>query len=367
MWVWIAGTFIRSRSRIYKTEWRRRYASEPDQTTDQKGLKMSEETDLFYRSIALEFAARIEEIFTSEATLEACFKKHHSMLPFDRTDHWSGLLYKELREVWDKYSPVGAPMTSYDRLAVLPHLLDLLDFNLYTQVALNLQNWSVVQYDNRSGEKDLAALREKWEKHKAAGYPHGMGPNLLDPFDPKAKMRKDATTDIQREYNTDLSAIKALNILAAFNPTVSFRVSPKGSTPAFADSRNFSMIGQGGDQFIRVKGDCKLWFITWQPGETPNVLKPQEDGGFKTEGIEYPFYSKSGGEILNEVLFARGLATTFYSTLMRGEAMEDTAIMPRMNSLMIIANSAQSDNVKDTYGWILKVYPFLKLHEGKRQ
>jgi hypothetical protein len=72
------------------------------------------ETLQMYQRVAGAFAKRIDELFSSEATLEAEFKLRFSNLPFSRTDHWQAILYHVLRDCWMAFGPeVKAEPTGY--------------------------------------------------------------------------------------------------------------------------------------------------------------------------------------------------------------------------------------------------------------
>lgn len=309
-------------------------------------IEAQDSVDYIYAKVADAFAKRVNEIFESEDTLKACFAKHFKNLVFNRTDFWSGILFRELDEIWRQHGPDKlAGLTSHDRFTILDALIDYLDFNLYSQVALNLQNWGLVTYSG-DAESELAKIAKRWEKFSAT------------PLSPGAKMVKDAFRPQDIEFNKDLSAVKSLKTITGITPNISFRVSPKGSTPAFADSQNFSTIGIGGDQYVKAAPQHTVWYVAWKPGSTPNILEPDASGGFKTPGIPYSFFSKSGGQILNEVLFSRGVAFAFWSGLEAG-----TICLPRMNSVMVVTPCGEPE-VKKIFGEL--GFPMLELFKDKR-
>ena len=300
--------------------------------------------EFMYHKVAAAFAKRVDEIFATEETLKTCFSKHYKSLPFDRTNYWSGILYKEMDECWRDHGPEKmAALTTHDRFEILDILSDYLDFNLFTQVALNLQNWSLVMYAGGDVNKQLDAIKKKWEKFSST------------PLDPKAKMVPQAFRPQDTEWNKDLSTVKSLKTISGITPNISFRVSPKGSTPAFADSQNFSTIGIGGDEFVKPAQGHTVWYVAWK--ETPSILR-QDPNGLTTEGITYPFHSKSGGEILNEVLFSRGVAFAFWTGLGLG-----TLCMPRMKSVMVVTSQGEAD-VRKIFGEL--TFPGLELFKDKR-
>jgi hypothetical protein len=166
-------------------------------------------------------------------------------------------------------------------------------------------------------------------------------------------MIKDAKSESDREFNHDLSTRRALKIIAEFSPMISFRVSPKGSTPAFADSKNISMLGVGGDQFLQAR---QVFYICWEATPTMAVLTER---GFAVKGIDYLFQSKSGGEVLNECLFARYLMYYLYDKL------KSATMIPRMTSLMVVTNEEQEKFI-ETFQVLQRLFPVLTLHHGSR-
>lgn len=308
---------------------------------------------------AQNFAPRINEIFSSEQSLEQCFKKHFHALPFDRTDHWAGILLSELTEVWKQTIGVNASPTKHDLTAILHGLVQHLDFNLYTQVAMNLQSigfgWF---YRVNHAKQELDTLQKKWSSRTdAAG-------KAFSPFAEKARKIGEPRTDPEREYNSDLSAVRALRIISDFSPHVSFRVSPKGSTPAFADSRNISMIGQGGDRYLTLTEGLGVWYIVWG---MPDLITQYDAGinGFSVSGIPYVFHSKSGGEVLNEVLFSRKIAYAVYGTFVN--VFVPLFVLPRMNSVMVITEvGAGTSFLSSMFETLSRTHPTLELHKDAR-
>ena len=148
-------------------------------------------------------------------------------------------------------------------------------------------------------------------------------------------------------------------------------MSPKGGTPAFADSRNISMIGVGGDKYLRTVPTLKTYYITW--GTVPQMAQwvgMQHPPGalvpcstFDAPGIPYKFYSKSGGETIQEVLFARKV---MYEIFRGVDVTKETCIMiPRMQSLLIVADVV-AESLHKAFDCLKQQYPMLNLTEGPR-
>lgn len=287
-------------------------------------MAMNETTmDAMYEAVAAKFAVVIEKAFESELTLKALWGKYLPGLPFDRTDRWNIILLRELEKCWkDKGPVVKSPMTPADKYDVLEILAGILDYNLFSQVMLNLQNWTLLRYRIESAAEDTKLLAAKWEG------------KVPDPVKPGAKMFTDPSNDDQVDYNRDLSIVKSLKIIAAASSYASFRVSPKGSTPALADSSNLSMLGVGSDRYLHYPPGINIFFLNWE--KVPAVVRYDEkDGKFYDPALSYGFSSKSGGEALNVVLAARQLAVACFRYIAAGK---QKVFLPRYNSLMIMTN-----------------------------
>jgi hypothetical protein len=257
-----------------------------------------------------------------------------------------------------------------DKLKILKAAQDLLDYNIFTQVLLNLQGYTGMHYMTGDATNEIARLKQAWQAKKAQGY-------TLDPFVPKAKMIKLAATKEQQEFNVMISTIRALNIIEQFTPQISFRVSPKGSTPAFADSRNISMIGQGGDKYLKTMATLQTYYVVWDLAPAMAYLKPGAAAPiapglgkaphagitFIAPGIDYPFVSKSGGEVLQDVLFARKI---MYEIFRDHDVTSETCIMvPRMQSILVVADK-KAENLHKSVERLKQTYPSIRLVEGVR-
>jgi hypothetical protein len=297
-----------------------------------------------YAQVASLFANNINDVFTSEDTLKAEFSKRLGGLEFTRTDHWMNILHGMLRDAWFSVVEIKAEPTRYDCDQILRELQTYLDYNLFTQVLLNLQSYQGVYYRTGDAGAQLQDMQQKWEERGGT----------LNPFAPKAKMLKTATTDIEREYNHALSTQRALKIVAGFTPLISFRVSPKGSTPAFSDSNNISMLGIGGDQFLTAK---QVFYICWEMAAQVTFFKG--NGNFVATDIPYEFTSKSGGEVLSDCLFARFVMSFIYKNT------TDSVLIPRMQSVMVVTKDSREEFLK-VCATLWKKYPVFQVFEGTR-
>jgi len=321
------------------------------------------ELDEMYDRVTIAFAKRTNSVFESEESLKEWFLKYFSQLPFDRTNHWGGLIYLLFRDAWLEAGPeVKGEPTGHDRNVVLRKLCPLLDYSLFTQVMLNLQSCAGMAYQARDAEADIEKLRKDWPEA-----------SKLKPFEPKAKMVKEASTEEEDRYYLDLSTLRSLRIIAAFTPQISFRVSPKGSTPALADSNNLSNLGIGSDRYLKVLPGLRAFYVHWTPGTSPTMTmqlmdysettNPEKGMAFVAAGIPYVFRSKSGGEILNQVLFSRKVAREIFAA--HDPTVETCIILPRMSSVLAVADE-RGENLKKAFEALKGVYNMLELSEGAR-
>jgi hypothetical protein len=312
-----------------------------------------------YKAVAARFVERINEVFASEESMEAEFKKNFEYLDFTRTDHWAAIIYKLLRDSWIEAGPATkVEPTSFDKLVILKWAHPLLDYNLFSQVLLNLQGYTGMAYAVADAEKELEQLKFGWSK--TAKH---------DPFAPHAKMIRKPTLAEDIAYNNTLSNVRSLNLIANFSPQTSWRVSPKGSTPAFADSRNISMIGIGGDKYLKTLPSLQAFYIVWDQvpqmafpirtakvGDKPGVV-------FHAPDIPYEFISKSGGEVLHEVLFARKLMYEIYGSI---DSTKEICIMvPRMYSVLVVTEK-HGDSLTRAFNSLKERYPMISLITGDR-
>jgi hypothetical protein len=212
-------------------------------------------------------------------------------------------------------------------------------------------------YQALDAQKDIAAIEEKWKDNKRK------------PTDPKAKMVRTATiSEEDAEFNRDLSTIKSLRIIAGFTPQISFRVSPKGSTPALVDANNISSLGIGSDKYLKTFPGLRAFYIHWVPETGPMMAAPSLIGNmgevsYNAEGVPYPFHSKSGGEILNQVLFSRKLAYEIFRAF--DYENETIAILPRLSSVLVVTEE-KGTKLREVFSNLKLRYPVLEFAEGSR-
>ena len=176
-----------------------------------------------YRAVAARLAEKINAAFESEESLKRFFESRLPGLPFDRTNHWMGLIYSILRDAWMEAGPaVKAEPTGYDKLKILQHIHPLLDYNLFTQVLLNLQGYTGMAYMTGDAEKEIVRIKDAWPKDAK-----------LNPFEPKAEQIKTAVTEEDRMYNNTLSTLRSLRLISQFTRKFLFGSALKARRPHF--------------------------------------------------------------------------------------------------------------------------------------
>jgi len=264
---------------------------------------------------------RFEQIMESEETLNEYWSKSYNFSKFDRTDNAWILVNSLFKEVFPKHYP-GINPTQQDMFNVSKECHEYLDYNLASQLILNLQ--LPAHYFINVPHSIIEDLLKKLATYNGA-------PN---PVDKKAKY---ASADMSsqpwfNDYNEALGLIKASSIADEFKPIISFRLSPKSSTPSFADSSNMSMLNPAGAKYIVTTDRFKVYTTYWDDQAIePAISFDEQKGAYVASDINYVFNSKSGGEILNKVLFTRKKLVKLYSS-----DLDIVNVLPRLNSIMYV-------------------------------
>ena len=255
----------------------------------------------------------IEEIWQSEESMAEAYKEILHLSKFDRTTDASKLVNRLVdNEVMMTMN--GSPLYYDKRIWILQHIQD---FNIATQLLLNCQEGSV-RFDIAKLDNDTQA----WQRD---------GNFEASPFDKKAKFME-GEDEKSKKFNTILAGVRNLKILSAglvgFN---SFRISPIGSTPAFADMNNLSNLSIMG--LGKYAGsDVKIWMLNHKAIQDFIHVRQQEDGGTIADGLVYPIYSKSGGGILLRALTSRWVAYQALSERFR------IYVVPKYDSLLTVGD-----------------------------
>lgn len=277
-----------------------------------------------YDAISAELVTEIKAIWKDEESMSLAYADllHAEKTLFDRTDHAANLLRKILEKVWKNhvtdYSPVA-----YDIEEITGRLLHLLDYNLFTQVYPNLRAFTL-RYDSSAADKEVARALEM--------LPEELKKDFSNPKTKYATEEKIPDGMTRGYYNTVIAASK----MGSLNPFTSFRISPVGSTPAFADSSNFSGFSIYLDQFLESSDpNRRIAVLRWTNGEVIDLSTGAESEpgvGVVTHfaGIDEPIVSKSGGPILSQVMFARKMMRDFLL-----EFGNEYQVWPRLFSLTV--------------------------------
>ena len=277
-----------------------------------------------YPLIAASFATEIKRVWSSEETMAAAYEEllQATKTEFDRTQHAALLTQKLFERCWSAQI-TDFKAIAYDITEILKSLHGILDYNLFTQVYQNM-NAFTLRYDSSAADREVVRALEI------------LTPELKKDLDgPKPKYAaEDKIPDgmTRSYYNTVIAARK----MGALNPFTSFRISPSNSTPAFADSSNFSGFSIYLDQFLEVNDpNRKVAVLRWTSAEVKDLcvgMESQPGGGIVMhfDDIEVPIVSKCGGTILQQVMFARKLMYDFLR-----EFGFEFQISPRLFSLTV--------------------------------
>jgi hypothetical protein len=297
------------------------------------------ETDVYYY-VAKSLADMIHTGFDSEAEMQRLWVESGFTKEFDRTKDARTLIHSLLNRAWEEQGPiVKVNPVQADIDAIANHLFLMLDFNLYTQVYLNLQPIGLLRFDAVPAIERAKAAQAKWAD------------KTLKPYEAKKAIKEPKTAE-ELEFNQDFILTNLAKKMAALgeSTSASFRITPMGSTPALADSRNLSNLPVGADEYIIIPPGWVVFHITW---ETAPQVMLEENGTFRVcDGDatpQYPFTSSSGGIILNQAIYSRMVMTA----VQRGLSLQNTkatpVFVPRLSSLLVATNYATKDAIADIF------------------
>ncbi len=282
---------------------------------------------------ATALAAKIRSSWASEESLEALYRETFPTLTYDRRSSALSPLFKKI--VTDTWVKVGLPTApKYNDVdKVMRALYGALDedYNLFTQVLLNVQDYLDLRIDAQAAASALLNITKKYASVERS------------PFAPKAKFVRDNPQATDIEYNRDLDVVRSLCTsrvgatweVRSIPASITFGVTPIGVTPALFDSANFSTMGAAGDRYIQLPPGRKAFYLQW--AEAKQLTELQPDGSFKAHGIHgYSFRSKSGGEMLNNCLYARRVAAAAYLAGPPG-----VLVVPRLNSVLVVCGATE--------------------------
>lgn len=271
--------------------------------------------------ISERFVSKFTEVMESQESMESYYvSKFPTAL--DRTADANRLVFSIFADIFYdvcKFKPVN-----YDGVVLAKHLAKykMLDPVLLSQCILNLQSFPQYNFDS----KDLA---------------HRLMADLDNlPEDVPAEMRKFAKLDKSNSpwsvaYNNVVNKQANLNIFNKFDANVSWRLTPKHKTPAMTDSKNLSSLRIGFTDFMKMAPNLSMVNYHFEDKTMPSEVDPKT-GGIRFPGIDYSFFSESGGDILPKSVLSRSVACKVYAHP------SVVNIIPRLGSLTVIFNSSIS-------------------------
>jgi hypothetical protein len=249
----------------------------------------------------------IYDVWQSEESMADFVKIHMRLSKFDRTGDASKLVSKMLEQV------TGPEIKAVRRDKWDWVCANVEDFALSSQLLLNLQEGTPGINENKLKEKSVAFEEEFKDATDS-------------PFAKKAKFK---TEDGER-YNLALAHTKNAKILGEVCiGLTSFRVSPVGSTPALADSNNFSQLSIPGLEDLLY---AKTYILNKEAILKRINLSTREDGSIVADGLSVPVVSKSGGEIVLSALASRWAA----NQLLKDWAID--YVVPKYDSLLVVGS-----------------------------
>lgn len=247
----------------------------------------------------------VKEVWESEESMNQAYNELLHLSQFDRTKDASKLVSRLMSKT------VNPHPTFYDVREWVGK--NVQDFNIASQILLN-QMPGVVRFKTDELEKKV---NEWGTEHKEEG-----------PFAKKAKFMDDQEPGA-KEFNVKLAGIRNLKILKNWIGMNSFRLSPIGSTPALADFNNLSSISIHGLKPF-LYDDAKILLINHEAVTKRINLRQDDDGSFVADGLEFPVFSKSGGEIVTKALIARWVTNELLKDSLT------THVFPKYDSLLVV-------------------------------
>ena len=257
----------------------------------------------------------VQEVWQSEESLSAAYTELLSLSKFDRTKDASKLVSKLMAAL------VNPHPTFYDIREWV--VANVKDFNIASQLLLNSQRGNI-QFKLPELDKRVEELNEKY--------------NLVSIMNPTAKGAKFADNPEAKEdivqYNLALATLRNHSILKNWIGINSFRVTPISSTPALADLNNLSSLSISGlSEFC----ESKIWLLKHEAISHRVNLHQQDDGGYVAEGLIWPVYSKSGGDITPRSLMCRWLTNEVLSRNL------SIYVVPKYDSLLTAGDELPQD------------------------
>ena len=313
-----------------------------------------------YKLVAEVFLEGLHEAFASEEAMTR-MAEALDLKMFDRTASSRIFLKRLLDHAEATAIPEGRPgkmsENRWDCSQVVAAMMEMEeDFSLLMQVIPNL---FALPFDLKTPSKSEVESLAKTVADLG-------GP---DPLAPKAKkIARDATNDKWvASYNKLLAIHKNYKGLtdyspAAPSPGTSFRLSPKGSTPAFADTEGLTGHSPTLDDYLLSPlPSYRILYLSWAPDvAAANAVSNRED---KDDGAYFwgvgPFVSRSGGDMLLHAVYSRKVAHRAWKIIHQlgsDKTRSGLYVMPRLFSTTILV-------ADEDFDMLFNVLEGSKLHE----
>jgi hypothetical protein len=267
-----------------------------------------------YSKAALRLAEKINTVWYSEESMAEWFKKTVH-INLDRTTRARMFVTKLVDECLAEEGMNTGSILSQDRKAVAKELAEVLgDFNLVTQIALNVQDGSL-SFDVSKMQEDLKEIEPSYKSVEES------------PMAKKAKY-KPGVDETEKKFNLDLALLKNTKIASEMQKGASsYRISPLSKTPALADLNNLSNLSPLAIQPYLEGGELYMF----DTGIVTRHFGLDDSGpAITAKGLKFVIHSESGGDIVKKALASRYIT----SRLIFDPAIQH--IVPRYESVLIL-------------------------------
>lgn len=255
----------------------------------------------------------LDGVWATEEDMTTWFKET-AHVDLDRTGR-AKMLVQKLVDSALSPDMNSASVTNVDRIGTLVASRERLgDFNLYTQLRLNLQE-GCPAFNLEKMTEDFKVIQDKYPQEGDS------------PLAKKAKY-KIVTTEEEKAFNEALALLKNIKIVSEMHyGTNSYRITPFNKTPALSDLNNLSSMSPLA--MVPYLRGAELYMFDSSVVNASINLRQTEDG-IVADGLRWPIRSESGGDIVNKAIASRYLL----SVLIDEPSIKH--IVPRYESLLIL-------------------------------
>ena len=256
----------------------------------------------------------VTAIWENEESMSKWFKDHVH-IDLDRTTRAKMLVTRLVDEALTTAGFNSGSITQRDRIeTVKAARLGIRDFNIYSQLRLNLQE-GCPAFNVSKMTDDFKLLQNKYPSEGDS------------PLAKKAKYRPLPSNEEDNAFNNALALVKNLKFASEVQPgTNSYRVTQIGKTPALADLNNLSSMSPIALTPYLTGGEL----LMFDAGVVNAYINSKSDNGFIADGLSYFIHSESGGDILSKAIAARYLVASLI------DEPSIKHIVPRYESLLIL-------------------------------